>query len=71
MEAHDIWINPGTVGRPAGEAAGPADAVDPRPTLGDAISGLVGKVLAKPPVRKIARDLGINLADVVPTGAPR
>jgi pyruvate dehydrogenase E2 component (dihydrolipoamide acetyltransferase) len=49
--------------------AGPADSVDPRPSLGGAISGLVGKVLAKPPVRKIARDLGINLADVVPTGA--
>ena len=40
-----------------------------RPTLGGAISGLVSKVLAKPPVRKIARDLGIDLADVVPTGA--
>ena len=67
VEAHDIWINPDTVGRPADEAAGPAG--DLRPTLGGAISGLVGKVLAKPPVRKIARDLGINLADVVPTGA--
>ena len=31
--------------------------------------GLVSQVLAKPPVRKIARDLGIDLADVVPTGA--
>ncbi|MFE4226345.1 dihydrolipoamide acetyltransferase family protein [Arthrobacter sp. NPDC056886] len=69
VEAHDIWISPAAVGNPAAEAAGPADAVDLRPTLGGAISGLVGKVLAKPPVRKIARDLGINLADVVPTGA--
>ena len=69
VESHDIWINPATVGRPADEAAGPAGASDLRPTLGGAISGLVGKVLAKPPVRKIARDLGINLADVVPTGA--
>ena len=51
------------------DAAGAADIIDTRPTLGGAISGLVGKVLAKPPVRKIARDLGINLADVVPTGA--
>ncbi|BCW73318.1 dihydrolipoamide acetyltransferase family protein [Arthrobacter sp. NicSoilB8] len=67
VEAHDIWINPDAVSRPADEAAGPAG--DLRPTLGGAISGLVGKVLAKPPVRKIARDLGINLADVVPTGA--
>ena len=29
----------------------------------------MNRVLAKPPVRKIARDLGIDLADVVPTGA--
>ncbi|WP_427005645.1 dihydrolipoamide acetyltransferase family protein [Pseudarthrobacter sp. H2] len=47
----------------------PAGSIDQRPTLGGAISGLVNKVLAKPPVRKIARDLGIDLADVVPTGA--
>ncbi|GAA1264133.1 dihydrolipoamide acetyltransferase family protein [Arthrobacter pascens] len=40
-----------------------------KPTLGGAITGLVNKVLAKPPVRKIARDLGIDLADVIPTGA--
>lgn len=44
-------------------------AVDDRPTLGDTISGLVNRVLAKPPVRKIARDLGIDLADVVATGS--
>jgi pyruvate dehydrogenase E2 component (dihydrolipoamide acetyltransferase) len=68
VEAHDIWISPAAVGNPAAEASGPGDSVE-RPTLGGAISGLVGKVLAKPPVRKIARDLGINLADVVPTGA--
>ena len=68
IEAHDIWINPAAVGSPA-EAPAPAVADDLRPTIGGAISGLVGKVLAKPPVRKIARDLGINLADVVPTGA--
>jgi 2-oxoisovalerate dehydrogenase E2 component (dihydrolipoyl transacylase) len=43
-------------------------AVDNRPTLGGTITGLVNKVLAKPPVRKIARDLGIDLADVVATG---
>jgi pyruvate dehydrogenase E2 component (dihydrolipoamide acetyltransferase) len=52
-------------------AAGPAGspAVDDRPTLGDTITGLVNRVLAKPPVRKIARDLGIDLADVVATGS--
>ncbi|KUM39406.1 dihydrolipoamide acetyltransferase family protein [Arthrobacter sp. EPSL27] len=70
VEAHDIWISPDAVAhadRPSAPAAGPA--VDQRPTLGGAISGLVSKVLAKPPVRKIARDLGIDLADVTPTGA--
>lgn len=36
--------------------------------FGGTISGLVNKVLAKPPVRKFARDLGIDLADVVATG---
>ncbi len=45
------------------------DSIDQRPTLGGAISGLVSRVLAKPPVRKIARDLGIDLSDVIPTGA--
>ena len=70
IEAHDIWISPEAVAhaeRP--EATGPAEAIDQRPTLGGAISGLVSRVLAKPPVRKIARDLGIDLSDVVPTGA--
>lgn len=57
------------------EAASPvavpagSPAVDDRPTLGDTITGLVNRVLAKPPVRKIARDLGIDLADVVATGS--
>jgi 2-oxoisovalerate dehydrogenase E2 component (dihydrolipoyl transacylase) len=49
---------------PAGSASGAE-----KPTLGGTITGLVNKVLAKPPVRKIARDLGIDLADVVATGA--
>jgi pyruvate dehydrogenase E2 component (dihydrolipoamide acetyltransferase) len=53
--------------RPA--AASPAGAIDNRPTLGGTITGLVNRVLAKPPVRKIARDLGIDLADVVATGS--
>lgn len=51
-------------------APGPVtDVVDNRPTLGGTITGLVNRVLAKPPVRKIARDLGIDLADVVATGS--
>lgn len=55
-----------------GQAAAPVQAagvVDNRPTLGASITGLVNRVLAKPPVRKIARDLGIDLADVVATGS--
>lgn len=40
-----------------------------RPGFGGALTGLVNRVLAKPPVRKIARDLGIDLALVTPTGA--
>ncbi|WP_160668756.1 dihydrolipoamide acetyltransferase family protein [Pseudarthrobacter sp. ATCC 49987] len=67
VEAHDIWISPEAVAH--AERAAPAGAIDQRPTLGGAITGLVSRVLAKPPVRKIARDLGIDLSDVVPTGA--
>ncbi|MFF1252491.1 dihydrolipoamide acetyltransferase family protein [Pseudarthrobacter sp. NPDC058329] len=54
--------------RTASRLPGESAAVDNRPTFGGAITGLVNKVLAKPPVRKIARDLGIDLADVVATG---
>jgi 2-oxoisovalerate dehydrogenase E2 component (dihydrolipoyl transacylase) len=53
---------------PAAPAGPTTEPVDNRPTFGGAITGLVNKVLAKPPVRKIARDLGIDLADVVATG---
>ncbi|WP_455835996.1 dihydrolipoamide acetyltransferase family protein [Pseudarthrobacter siccitolerans] len=55
-------------GTPNGVSAGADVSPDNRPTFGGAITGLVNKVLAKPPVRKIARDLGIDLADVVATG---
>jgi 2-oxoisovalerate dehydrogenase E2 component (dihydrolipoyl transacylase) len=54
---------------PAAVTATEPAAVDNRPTLGGTITGLVNRVLAKPPVRKIARDLGIDLADVVATGS--
>ncbi|MGN8130274.1 dihydrolipoamide acetyltransferase family protein [Arthrobacter sp. RC1.1 241] len=54
---------------PAAVSADETTVVDNRPTLGDTITGLVNRVLAKPPVRKIARDLGIDLADVVATGS--
>lgn len=69
IEAHDIWISPSAATQAEPPVAAEAEAVDQRPTLGGAITGLVNRVLAKPPVRKIARDLGIDLADVVPTGA--
>ena len=67
VESQGIWINAGAPSAPDAAAAPEEGAV--RPTLGGTISGLVNKVLAKPPVRKIARDLGIDLADVVATGA--
>ncbi len=71
IESHDIWISPAAAARaePPVQTEADAEAIDPRPTLGGAITGLVHRVLAKPPVRKFARDLGIDLADVVPTGA--
>ncbi|MEW1784926.1 dihydrolipoamide acetyltransferase family protein, partial [Arthrobacter sp. NPDC080086] len=69
VESHDIWIDPAAVSHSGRGPQAPVAGADPRPTLGGAITGLVSKVLAKPPVRKIARDLGIDLADVVPTGA--
>lgn len=67
VETQGIWISAGGAAA-AEEGTGPEGAAQ-RPTLGGTISGLVNRVLAKPPVRKIARDLGIDLADVVATGA--
>ncbi|AZM50833.1 branched-chain alpha-keto acid dehydrogenase subunit E2 [Streptomyces sp. WAC 06738] len=43
------------------EPAAPAAAAPDAPAAG-------GRVLAKPPVRKLAKDLGVDLAAVVPTG---
>lgn len=67
VETQGIWISAGGAAATE-ESTGPEGAAQ-RPTLGGTISGLVNRVLAKPPVRKIARDLGIDLADVVATGA--
>ncbi|GAA2174000.1 dihydrolipoamide acetyltransferase family protein [Arthrobacter parietis] len=70
--------------RPAGTQATPMTTTTPAPPAGHvtdvqspatptsrtaaAISGAVRRALAKPPVRKAARDLGIDLADVPATG---
>ncbi|MFE4633010.1 dihydrolipoamide acetyltransferase family protein [Streptomyces sp. NPDC056773] len=47
--------------------AAPAAPAPVAPAVVPAQGG-AGKVLAKPPVRKLAKDLGIDLASVVPTG---
>jgi len=53
---------------PGGAAATPAAGASAAPRdVGDAASGPAG-VLAKPPVRKLARDLGVDLTAIVPTG---
>jgi 2-oxoisovalerate dehydrogenase E2 component (dihydrolipoyl transacylase) len=52
---------------PAPPTAVPAPAVVPTPVPAPA-PGRVGPVLAKPPVRKLARDLGVDLAAVTGTG---
>jgi len=49
----------------ADEPAVPADA----PAGAPAPDGEPPRPLAKPPVRKLARDLGVDLAEVTPTGA--
>ncbi len=68
---------------PAPSAAAPSPASNPgRPldartpgvaaagaAVQDTLTRLIQRVLAKPPVRKAAKDLGINLADVPATGA--
>ena len=54
---------------PAPKRVKPVTKSRRQPAGAAALSGLVNRVLAKPPVRKFARDLGIDLADVVPTGA--
>jgi pyruvate dehydrogenase E2 component (dihydrolipoamide acetyltransferase) len=46
----------------------PVPAVEARSTTRRTGAWSVGSVLAKPPVRKLARDLGVDLATVTPTG---
>ncbi|MFJ3951426.1 dihydrolipoamide acetyltransferase family protein [Streptomyces libani] len=53
-------------GRTAPAPAAPAAPV--APVANGAAAGAVGRPLAKPPVRKLAKDLGIDLATIAPTG---
>ncbi len=60
---------------PAPVAAAPLAPVAPAPAApapaptAPVVSGNEAKVLAKPPVRKLAKDLGVDLGTVAPTGA--
>ncbi|TFD47797.1 2-oxo acid dehydrogenase subunit E2 [Cryobacterium frigoriphilum] len=49
-------------------APAPAARVGPAPTEHMPRTASVGPVLAKPPIRKLAKDLGVDLAFVEPTG---
>ena len=61
--------------RAAKASPGPVPVPEPTPAAAaaaavqDRVNRLIQRVLAKPPVRKAAKDLGINLADVPATGA--
>ncbi|UZJ30509.1 dihydrolipoamide acetyltransferase family protein [Streptomyces endophytica] len=58
-------------GRPAAQPAAPAapqPAVTVTPDARPVGAATAGRPLAKPPVRKLAKDLGIDLATVSPTG---
>ncbi|MFD5509413.1 dihydrolipoamide acetyltransferase family protein [Streptomyces sp. NPDC127051] len=68
---------PGAAAAQNGTAAVAVPAVPAQPEAAPAAAGLNGsgsghsvgeRPLAKPPVRKLAKDLGIDLASVVPTG---
>jgi pyruvate dehydrogenase E2 component (dihydrolipoamide acetyltransferase) len=50
----------------AQEVAVPAHSA--RPAAADQGDGAAGRALAKPPVRKLAKDLGVDLGSLVPTG---
>ena len=55
--------------RPAAPVAAPVAVAAPAPGAVAAAPAAVGtRPLAKPPVRKLAKDLGIDLASVTPTG---
>ncbi|MFC6356240.1 dihydrolipoamide acetyltransferase family protein [Luethyella okanaganae] len=45
-----------------------ADGIQPLPRPAHAPAASAGPVIAKPPIRKLAKDLGVDLAQVTPTG---
>ncbi|UED85425.1 dihydrolipoamide acetyltransferase family protein [Streptomyces profundus] len=51
-----------------GTARAAEPAPEPEPAAVGGGQGAAGRALAKPPVRKLAKDLGVDLAAVVPTG---
>ena len=57
---------PAATAAPAAPAATPVAA--PRPASVPAAAAL--PIIAKPPIRKLAKDLGVDLASVTPTGRP-
>ncbi|WP_129295378.1 dihydrolipoamide acetyltransferase family protein [Streptomyces lydicus] len=59
-------LNGRAAAAPAAPAVRPATPV--APAANGAVAGHLGRPLAKPPVRKLAKDLGIDLAAIVPTG---
>ncbi|MGX5357068.1 2-oxo acid dehydrogenase subunit E2 [Kocuria sp. KH4] len=72
-EDSGVWRRPA---RPDGAGAAPAGAVPTGPVPAGSVPAAAGPAvvprrpaLAKPPVRKAARDLGVDLAEVPATGA--
>jgi pyruvate dehydrogenase E2 component (dihydrolipoamide acetyltransferase) len=59
---------PAPAAAPAAAPATSAPTVAPATAPADVASASSGKVLAKPPVRKLAKDLGVDLAAVPATG---
>ncbi|GGU77490.1 dihydrolipoamide acetyltransferase component of pyruvate dehydrogenase complex [Streptomyces litmocidini] len=56
---------------PGGAPARAVEAAVPAPVVPEQLNGhgsVAGRPLAKPPVRKLAKDLGVDLATVTPTG---
>lgn len=59
---------PSAPAEPSGATPSAAAPASPAAVVQERLNKFIHKVLAKPPVRKAARDLGIDLADVTATG---